>query len=128
MSTYNGRTIVTVPTSLGPRTLEWTQVNLVGSSLNPFTGQQQVQDWNASWMEGTVTLPPISNPTFAADWVSFLLGCKGMASVFALPAAWSEFLPPVTTVGYYSLKNNTPKYSISEAMFYGVQFDIREAV
>ena len=129
MSTYNGWTIVTMPSSPAPKSVEFTKNNIVGAAVSPFTGQQQIQDWQSGWMEASVTLPPMS-ATDAADWVTFLLACKGTACVFMLAnTTFAGLVPSGQVAGaYWRLKNNASKWSITDGIRYGFQFEIREAI
>ena len=132
MSTYNGRTIVTMPATPAPKSVEFSDGWVVGAATNPFTQQQQIQDWNANWMEATVTLPPMSESD-AQAWVTFLRSCRGSACVFALPTAGSPSfasLVPSGAVpgGYWCLKANQNKWSVNDGVIYGFSFPIREAI
>lgn len=129
MPTYNSWNIVSMPSSPAPKSVEFTTNSIVAVSNNPFTGQQQIQDWNASFLEASVTMPAMSE-TAAQAWVSFLLACKGQAGVFQLAnTAFAGRVPAGTVAGgYWRLKNNVNKWSVTDAMIYGLQFDIREAI
>ena len=129
MATYNGWTVVTMPATPAPQSIEVTSQNVVGVALNPFTGQQQIQDWRAAWLELSVTMPPMDAAT-AANWTNFLLSCKGQACVFQLTNAGLAALIPAAANanGYWRLKSNAPKFSVNEGILYGFQFEIREAI
>lgn len=118
-----------MPASPAPKSIEITSQNVVGIAGNPFSGQQQIQDWNANWLELSVTLPPM-DATTAADWVSFFIACKGQACVFQIAnTTWAGLIPAAANVnGYWRLKTNAPKWSINDGVIYGFQFDIREAI
>lgn len=77
----NGSPLVAVPTSPGARQIEWKFRNVVGMVSNPFTGKQQMQNWQAGWIEATVTMPPMARAT-AAAWMAFLLQLQGQNGVF----------------------------------------------
>lgn len=72
-----------MPTTPGPRQIEWTAQDVVTAVTNPFTGRQQIQSWQASWLEAVVTLPPMQRAN-AANWIAFLLQAQGMNAVFYL--------------------------------------------
>ena len=128
MSTYNGWTIVTMPSTPSVSSLELTVNNITGANTSPFTGQQQVQDWNASYMEASLTLPPLTQSQ-ATDWVNFLVSCRGVTCVFALPATLAALVPAgKVPAGYWRLLKNQSKWSVQVAKIYGIQFDIREAI
>lgn len=128
MSTYNGWTVVSMPTSPAPKSIEPAYNYIAGVATNPFTGQQQLQDWGASFSEMSITMPPLSSAD-GLTWEAFILSCKGMMCVFQLPSAVSSLLPSgVAPAGYWRLKANSVKWSITEGVIHGLQFDIREAI
>jgi hypothetical protein len=128
MSTYNGWTIVTMPSTPSARNVEFAQQNVVGSVVSPFTGQEQIQDWNASWMEASLTMPQMLLAT-GQPWIDFLVACRGRACVFQLPSFLAAFVPSGAVPGtYWRLKENTAKWSINLAFIVGMEFDIREAI
>lgn len=83
MSTFNGFTIVTLPTKPAPSAVDFTASDIVAASISPFTGQFQVQNWQSAWLEATVSMPPMKDAQ-ARGFVAFLLACNGMANVFQL--------------------------------------------
>lgn len=135
MPTYLGWNVITMPAKpAAPQTIEFSVVDIVAQSTSPFTGQQQIQNWGASYMEAIVSLPPLTDAQ-AQAWVSFLFALQGIANVFqfnsAFVAAYPLSLnnngsPPVPR--YWRLKSNQRKWSVSEARLYGIQFEIREAI
>lgn len=48
-------------TPSAPATVEFTAMDTVAVSTSPFTGQQQVQDWQASWLEASVSMPALTH-------------------------------------------------------------------
>lgn len=61
MPTFNGRTIVTLPTDPpAPSSIDFSPQDLLASVNNPFTGQQQFQDWQASYIEWSLSMSPLS--------------------------------------------------------------------
>ncbi len=130
MSTYNGWNVIVMPTSPAPKSIEFTRQSVVAISTSPFTGQQQVQDWNASWLEASINLPPMKSAD-ASQWVNFLLALNGQANVFQFSNSALVGLVPANAnaSGYWRLKNNARKWSISgEGVIFGFQFDVREAI
>jgi hypothetical protein len=129
MSAYLGWTIVAMPAAPAPKSVEFAPNSIVGISQSPFTGQQQIQDWQAGWMEAQVTMPPMEQ-TDAQAWVTFLLACKGQANVFQLANTTFAGLVPAGNVPgtYWRLKSNANKWSVSDGVIYGFQFEIREAI
>jgi len=128
MPTFEGRNIITIPAyPPAPQSIEVTAIDVVGQNVSPFTGQQQVYDWNASWLEASVTMPPMTDAT-AQAWVQFLKDLKGVANVFQFTAGFQAAFPLSIPNGWYwSLKSNERKWSITKAAIYGMQFDIRRA-
>lgn len=130
-TTYNGWPVVIMPSTPWPAGAEFAQNALVAANTNPFTGQQQTQDWQASYMEGSMSLPPMLQSQ-ATAWVTFLKSCNGIASVFQFPAAFAANYPEsLTSDGtnqrWWRLKANQNKWSIRKASIYGISFEIREA-
>jgi hypothetical protein len=70
-----------MPTTPGPRQIEWTRVNIVGSVTNPFTGKQQTQNWQAGYFKAVVSLPPLAVAA-AGAWEAFLDQAQGQNAVF----------------------------------------------
>lgn len=128
MSTYNGWTIVTMPTAPSVRLIEFTVNQIVATSVSPFTGQQQIQDWQSGWMEASLQLPPLT-ATQSTTWLAFLVACRGTACVFQLPSFLTTLFPSgLAPGGYWRLKSNANKWSVTLPLIYGLQFDIREAI
>ena len=70
-------------TPSAPATVEFTAMDTVAVSISPFTGQQQVQDWQASWLEASVSMPALTHAQ-AQEWIAFLMSLRGQAKVFQL--------------------------------------------
>jgi hypothetical protein len=84
MPTFNGWDIVPMPaTPSAPATVEFTAMDTVAVSVSPFTGQQQVQDWQASWLEASISMPALTHAQ-AQQWIAFLMSLRGQAKVFQL--------------------------------------------
>jgi hypothetical protein len=84
MATFNGWTIIPMPTTPpAPASMEWTADDTVAVSISPFTKQQQVQDWQASGMEASVSMPPLTKAQ-APAWIAWLMALHGQANVFQL--------------------------------------------
>ena len=84
MLTFNGWNIISMPaTPAAPASVEFTAEDTVAVSISPFTGQQQVQDWGASFLEASVSLPALTHIQ-AQQWIAFLLALRGQANVFQL--------------------------------------------
>src|SRR6266702_5839374 len=84
MPTFNGWNIISMPTTpSAPQTIDFTATDIVALSISPFTGQQQVQDWQQGWLEASVSLPPLTHAQ-AQAWIAFLMALRGQANVFQL--------------------------------------------
>ena len=84
MPSFNGWDIISMPaTPAAPATIEFTATDTVAVSISPFTGQQQVQDWQASYMEASVSMPALTHAQ-AQEWIAFLMALRGQAKVFQL--------------------------------------------
>lgn len=77
----NGWPLIAMPSTPGPRQIEWTRVNIVGGVTNPFTGRQQTQNWQAGYFKAVVSLPPLAVAT-AGAWEAFLDQAQGSNAVF----------------------------------------------
>jgi hypothetical protein len=82
--TFNNRTIFPFPSyPPAPANIDWTAYDAVATSVSPFTGQLQLQNWNSSWLEGSFQLPPLrGNP--AQQWIAFLESLQGQTGCFQL--------------------------------------------
>ena len=84
MLILNGLDLIAVPASpSAPASMEFTLQDTVATSLSPFTGQQQIQDWQASFLEASVSMPPLTQAQ-AQNWIAFLMALRGQANVFQL--------------------------------------------
>lgn len=82
MATFNGFTIVTMPVlPTAPKSIEWGKSNKVGLTDSPFTGQQQIQDWNNSWPEISLSYAAIPE-LYGPQWDAFMMALRGSANIF----------------------------------------------
>ena len=82
MATVLGWNLVTMPSfPPAPASIEWQPHDTVAVSTNPFTGQQQTYDWQAGWLEASLSYQPMNNAQ-AVQWCAFLMGLNGTANVF----------------------------------------------
>ena len=82
--TLNGNsvTLVAMPTSPGPKSVQFTMNDAVASVTSKFTGQVQTFQWpGADMWSGTITLPPLVQAD-ADNWISFLMELRGMSYAF----------------------------------------------
>jgi hypothetical protein len=113
--------------------MEFTQVDPVAMTVSPFTGQQQIVNWNSTWMEASVTMPPMVTSD-AQNWVAFLRNLKGTAGCFqfsaAFVAAYPWLLNPNLISGgiYWALKAPARKWSLTHQRVFGFQFDILQVL
>ena len=124
MPTYEGRNIVVIPASPpAPAHIEITQVDATAMNRSPFTGQQQVQNWGATWMEAVVTMPTLTYSQ-AQLWISFLRQLNGQACVFQFTAAFVAAYPEIGSGTYWCLKSPGRKWSLNPGKLYGMSFEI----
>lgn len=83
IGSFNGASIVAMPAFPAPQSIDFTAQDIVAVSTSPFSGKQQVQDWGASWLEASVTMPPMTHNQ-AQAWIAFLLQLRGQACLFQL--------------------------------------------
>lgn len=127
MPTYLGRNVVTMPSSPAPASVKPKRNYIAGKSLNPFTGQEQIQDWQADVSQIEIDLPPMISSD-GANWTAFLQSCNGVTCVFQLPTSVTSLLPSgMAPGGYWELAEDY-EYSVSPGGIYGfTPLKIREA-
>jgi hypothetical protein len=123
--------LIPMPEIPSPASFEFEPRPLVGANTNPFTGQQQIQDWQYSYLEASVSLPAMPQAQ-AQAWVDFLISLRGKSNTFQFPDALVAAYPEsLTTDGssprIWRLLKNDPEWSIRNVGLYGVTFEIREA-
>lgn len=80
--TFNGWNIINMPDDPpAPASVEWNLNDTVGVSTNPFTAQQQTYNWNASWLEASLSYQPMTNAQ-AISWVAWLMSLNGIEGTF----------------------------------------------
>jgi hypothetical protein len=75
---------ISLPTSLGVRSITWRQRSVVALGRSPFTGQQQVYRHAGQWWEVSVTYPAVKNPAVAEAMVAALASLNGSEGTFML--------------------------------------------
>jgi hypothetical protein len=129
MPTYNGWTIVTMPSTPSAKNVEFSDQSVVTASQSPFTGQQQIYDWQAS-MAGSVdhdaddALWPLRSPGSTSCARVRVKRASSSCRPSSLPYVPTGAVPAL----YWRLKNNTAKWSVSPGNIVGMQFEIREAI
>lgn len=76
-----GWPLIQMPSTPGPRQIEWTRCNIMGAVTNPFTGAQQIQNWQAGYFKAVVSMPPLA-VAVAGAWEAFLDQAQGGNAVF----------------------------------------------
>ena len=133
MSDYNGWLIVDMPIFPGaPAGFEFQHNAIVSVNTNPFTGQQQVYSWGASYKECSVSLQPMTQVQ-AQPWIVFLEALNGTANVFTFSDTLCALYPNElttdgTTARYWRMKSSQSKWSIQRGNLYALSFEIREAI
>lgn len=84
--------LVTMPAVPVPRSIEIAPVYLSAANTNPFNGQQQTQDWQAQYLEGSCLYPPLAQ-TEAQILISFLESLDGTNKIFQFPSGLSGMFP-----------------------------------
>jgi hypothetical protein len=80
----NPVTLVTLPTSPGFRTVEFSHSNAVAVVTSIFTGQTQTQHFpGADQLSCKVTLPPLTQAQ-ADAWIAALMQCQGMTNAIQI--------------------------------------------
>jgi hypothetical protein len=128
-TTFNSWPIIAMPSEPAPKSIEPVFKQIAGVSENPFSGQQQIYDWAAAYMELTVTMPAMTQID-AQPWIDFLIACRGMINVFQIAnAKWLAQIPTSANVnGFWRLKQNSAKWSVNDGLLVGLEFQIREAI
>lgn len=129
MPSYNGWPIVTLPSSPpAPQSVDITIVSITSVNTSPFTGQQQVYDWQSQYLEFRVNMAPMNFATFQ-NWIAFLKDLDGQANVFEFSSALTAAYPNDFPSGaYWRLISNTVRYTINQNHLYSLTFDIRQAI
>lgn len=74
---------IAFPTGVAIRSIQWHARSIVGQSVGPFTGIQQVVAHSGSWFEISISMPPMTRVQ-AEDFVGFLLAMRGVFGTFTL--------------------------------------------
>lgn len=114
MSTINGWPVVAMPSYPVARTVDFTANDVVSASLSAFTGQMQTQNWQASWLEASVQMPPMRD-TLARGWIAWLLATQGVNGVFMFGDPYSGLKPSGTNNppgSIYVAASNQTGYSL----------------
>ncbi len=82
--TFNGLTVISTPTYPAPKSVDFSVTDFVAAATNPFTGSQQLTDWQNSLVSISVQLPPMTRKNGGDDWSSFLMQARGSLNAFLI--------------------------------------------
>jgi hypothetical protein len=83
-ATFNGWSIIPMPTDPAPSQVQFAMSDSVGETRSPWTMQTQVQAWpGADWWELDVQLPPLTSAQIGA-WRAWFAALRGKANIFAI--------------------------------------------
>ena len=74
---------LSLPTTIGIASVEFTSNNAVAISQSPFTYKQQVHTYSGQMLSASVSIPPLRKE-FVEPWVAFLLALRGQTGTFLL--------------------------------------------
>lgn len=124
VGTFNNQNIIALPSSPSPQTVEWTATSITTANTNPFTGSQQVIDWQTSYLEATIQMPPMPD-ALARQWVAFLLETR-QSNVFlfgdplaSLPLGTGAGTPVVSGANQTGYTLSTSGWSGANALLPG---------
>lgn len=72
---------LTIPSSISPNRVEWSQINAVGISSAPWTFEQQVHEYDGAAWSISVSYPPMTRAE-AAPYMAFLSSLRGRRGTF----------------------------------------------
>lgn len=74
---------LSLPTTVGIASIEFSSNNAVAVSQSPFTYKQQIHTYAGQMLSASVSIPPLRKE-FIEPWVSFLLSLRGQAGTFLM--------------------------------------------
>ena len=125
--------MVTMPSTPWPKSMEIKNVHVAASNMNPFTLQQQIQDWGSDLRQVSVSMASM-NQAVAATWTAFLISCNGIVNVFQFPSAIVAKYPESLTQDghtalYWRLSKNDVSWQITPGSIYkALTFEARVAL
>jgi len=124
-----GGSVITMPTSPWPKSLEIRNLRLAAANTGAFNAQQQIQDWGVSYQEISVSFASMTQAQVGA-WVTFLNALNGVVNVFQFPGAvQSKFSESLPASGYWRLKKSEVQWNINPGSIYrGLTFEARTAI
>lgn len=86
IGTFQGVSIIALPTSPAPKQIQLEMNNIVAAPTNPFTGSTlQVLQWpGGDYWTAQIALPKLRSGTELATWNAFLAECRGRLNTFLL--------------------------------------------
>ena len=105
---------LTPPSTPKPQRVEWLQMTACEISQSPFSGHQQVVEWDAGLWGVRVSYPPMRRAA-AAPLIAFLMSLRGSRGTFYM--APTQFSAPLGTGG------GTPKVNGASQVGYGLVTD-----
>jgi len=72
---------LTPPTNIKPSSVRWTDLNVVGVAVSPYTLQRQTFEWDGSAWGLEVSFDPLDREQ-AAPWIGFLSALRGQVGTF----------------------------------------------
>lgn len=124
-----GGSVIVMPSTPWPKGLEIKNTRLAAANTNPFTAQQQIQDWGNNLQEISVSMANMSQAV-AANWETFLLALNGIVNVFQFPSAiQAKFADSIPSSSYWRLKQSSVQWAIKPGAIYtGLTFECRIAI
>lgn len=88
IGSFNGRSIIAVPSDVdahcaAPNSIKWTYAQKVASTESPFTGSQQIFDWQQGLWMGELSFNAMQRCS-ADKWAAFIQQCRGNVNCFAI--------------------------------------------
>ena len=131
---YPTWTLVTMPATPAPKSIEGMDDYIAGGNVNPFDAAQQVYDWGVRYKQASVSYAALTKAQGQAI-VAFLNSLNGIVNAFTFPAGLVTNYPEIlstdsgTTPRQWKLKNNETKWTIDPGSVYrSITFEIREAL
>jgi hypothetical protein len=81
MSTFNGWTIISLPSTPAPKSIEWDLSDVVGAARSPFNNKQQIFYWGQGLMRASLSYPKMTNAQ-ALPLITFLRDVQGITKIF----------------------------------------------
>jgi hypothetical protein len=121
-----------MPAAPWPNRAEFRDRYIAGANTNPFTGQQQTQDWQARFKEASISYATLTQAQ-ATAFLTFLESLNGIINVFQFPAGLAakypeSFTSDGTNQRYWRLAKNDTSWVIKIGSVYNLTFEMREAI